>query len=121
MGAGVLPSKTEAEGEMAYVRAGFEHVIGSRDSETLYMTGPDDGNGPDLTIFFLELTFYRYVYSCEIFFYPDSIELGVMLKLILESIAEDVHASSVASKKDADEQVRKLKNHLVATQYETYL
>ncbi|XP_065023382.1 protein MIZU-KUSSEI 1-like [Musa acuminata AAA Group] len=55
MGAGVLPSKSDAEGEMAYVRAGFEHVIGSRDSETLYMTGPDDGDGPDLTIFFVRL------------------------------------------------------------------
>ncbi|WOK91605.1 hypothetical protein Cni_G00296 [Canna indica] len=55
MGAGVLPARTEAEEELAYVRAGFDHVIGSRDSETLYMTGPDDGNGPDLTIFFVRL------------------------------------------------------------------
>ncbi|URE10173.1 hypothetical protein MUK42_04678 [Musa troglodytarum] len=39
MGAGVLPGRSEEEGpdgEMAYVRAGFEHVVGSRDSETLF-------------------------------------------------------------------------------------
>lgn len=58
MGAGVLPVKSDMEGqegEMAYVRAGFEHIIGSRDSETLYMIGPEGGNGPELTIFFVRI------------------------------------------------------------------
>ena len=58
MGAGVLPGKSEKEGpdgEMAYMRASFEHVVGSRDSETLYMFGPEGNNGPDLSIFFLRV------------------------------------------------------------------
>lgn len=58
MGAGVLPGRSETEGpnaELAYVRAFFEHVIGSRDSETLYMISPDGRNGPELTIFFVRI------------------------------------------------------------------
>ncbi|ESW09592.1 hypothetical protein PHAVU_009G139800 [Phaseolus vulgaris] len=67
MGAGVLPSRSEVEeggdsgggegGELAYMRAPFEHVVGSKDSETLYMMSPDlQGNsGPDLTIFFVRV------------------------------------------------------------------
>ncbi|CAJ1974593.1 unnamed protein product [Sphenostylis stenocarpa] len=63
MGAGVLPLKSEADdgggdgGELAYMRAPFEHVVGSKDSETLYMMSPDlQGNsGPDLTIFFVRV------------------------------------------------------------------
>lgn len=58
MGAGVLPGKSETEGpdgEVAYMRANFEHVVGSRDSETLYMISPEGKNGPDLTIFFVRI------------------------------------------------------------------
>ncbi|KAJ3677337.1 hypothetical protein LUZ60_003061 [Juncus effusus] len=58
MGAGVLPGKSDVEGpdgEMTYVRAYFEHVVGSRDSETLYMLSPDGRNGPELTIFFVRI------------------------------------------------------------------
>lgn len=58
MGAGVLPGSSEtegAEGELAYVRAFFEHVVGSRDSETLYMISPDGRNGPELTLFFVRI------------------------------------------------------------------
>ncbi|KAK1256580.1 hypothetical protein QJS04_geneDACA024543 [Acorus gramineus] len=60
MGAGVLPSATDAtlaaeDGEMAYMRAHFERVVGSRDSETLYMLSPDGNNGPDLTIFLVRI------------------------------------------------------------------
>ncbi|KAK6118410.1 hypothetical protein DH2020_047827 [Rehmannia glutinosa] len=58
MGAGVLPPRTEAEGadgEMAYVRGHFERVVGSKDSETLYMLSPDGNNGPDLSIFFVRI------------------------------------------------------------------
>lgn len=58
VGAGVLPGRSETEGpdgEMTYMRADFEHVVGSRDSETLYMFGPEGNNGPDLTIFFVRL------------------------------------------------------------------
>jgi len=58
MGAGVLPGKSEAEGpdgEMAYMRAYFERVVGSKDSETLYMLSPDGNNGPELSIFFVRI------------------------------------------------------------------
>ncbi|TKY73904.1 MIZU-KUSSEI 1 [Spatholobus suberectus] len=57
MGAGVLPLRSDVEGgELAYMRAPFEHVVGSRDSETLYMLSPDLANtGPDLTIFFVRV------------------------------------------------------------------
>lgn len=58
MGAGVLPGRSETEGpdgEIAYIRAHFERVVGSRDSETLYMLSPDGNNGPELSIFFVRL------------------------------------------------------------------
>ncbi|KAG4389733.1 hypothetical protein AAZX31_06G139600 [Glycine max] len=61
MGAGVLPVRADVDdadggGELAYMRAPFEHVVGSRDSETLYMLSPDQGNsGPDVTIFFVRI------------------------------------------------------------------
>jgi uncharacterized protein (TIGR01570 family) len=59
MGAGVVPMKNEADnvdGELAYMRASFEHVVGSKDSETLYMLSPDgNNNGPELTIFFVRI------------------------------------------------------------------
>ncbi|KAI5669989.1 hypothetical protein M9H77_19842 [Catharanthus roseus] len=58
MGAGVLPGKSETEGqdgEMAYMRAYFDRVIGSKDSETLYMLSPDGNNGPELSIFFVRI------------------------------------------------------------------
>ncbi|XP_058077507.1 protein MIZU-KUSSEI 1 [Magnolia sinica] len=58
MGAGVLPGNSESEGpegELAYMRAHFERVVGSKDSETLYMLSPDGSNGPELSIFFVRL------------------------------------------------------------------
>jgi uncharacterized protein (TIGR01570 family) len=59
MGAGIVPMKNEVEntdGELAYMRASFEHVIGSKDSETLYMLSPEgNDNGPELTIFFVRI------------------------------------------------------------------
>ncbi|KAF7130736.1 hypothetical protein RHSIM_Rhsim10G0151100 [Rhododendron simsii] len=54
MGAGVLPGKSDVEGpdgELAYMRAHFERVVGSKDSETLYLLSPDGNNGPELSIF----------------------------------------------------------------------
>ncbi|KAK1371652.1 Protein MIZU-KUSSEI [Heracleum sosnowskyi] len=59
MGVGVLPSvDPEVEGpdnEMAYLRAHFDRVVGSKDSETLYMLSPDGNNGPELSIFFHQI------------------------------------------------------------------
>ncbi|XP_074301185.1 protein MIZU-KUSSEI 1-like [Silene latifolia] len=60
MGIGVLPASEFSEGEdpedeLPYVRAHFEHVVGSRDSETLYMICPDGNNVPELSIFFVRI------------------------------------------------------------------
>lgn len=59
MGAGVLP-KAEEEGEgeeeVMYMRAKFERVIGSKDSEVFYMINPDGkGGGAELSIYFLRV------------------------------------------------------------------
>jgi uncharacterized protein (TIGR01570 family) len=56
MGAGVLPAAPEKEGgvpagpdgELTYVRARVERVVGSKDSEAFYMINPEEGgNGAD--------------------------------------------------------------------------
>lgn len=55
MGAGVLPNPSEKEtsdGELTYMRARFEKVVGSKDSEALYMINPDGAAAPELSIFF---------------------------------------------------------------------
>ncbi|GJN03787.1 hypothetical protein PR202_ga21266 [Eleusine coracana subsp. coracana] len=59
MGAGVLPpppasSGSGTDGEITYMRASVERVVGSKDSEAFYMINPDDGGGdsaPELSIF----------------------------------------------------------------------
>ncbi|KAL9233831.1 hypothetical protein vseg_008777 [Gypsophila vaccaria] len=58
MGAGVLPSNEANEshdGELTYMRAYFERVVGSKDSETYYMVNPNGGSGPELGIFFVRV------------------------------------------------------------------
>ncbi|PKI76327.1 hypothetical protein CRG98_003249 [Punica granatum] len=58
MGAGVLPGNSDVEGpdgELAYMRAHFERVVGSKDSETLYMLSPEGNTGPELSIFFVRI------------------------------------------------------------------
>ncbi|XP_055818265.1 protein MIZU-KUSSEI 1 [Solanum dulcamara] len=59
MGAGVLPPRSDVEGhvddEMTYMRAHFERVVGSKDSETLYMLSPDGKSEPELSIFFVRI------------------------------------------------------------------
>ncbi|CAO2182584.1 unnamed protein product [Urochloa humidicola] len=65
-GAGVLPAgvvgagtaaATEGQeaGDLAYMRAHFDRVVGSRDSESFYMLNPDGNNGPELSIFFIRI------------------------------------------------------------------
>ncbi|XP_047325216.1 protein MIZU-KUSSEI 1-like [Impatiens glandulifera] len=54
MGAGVLPA-LDGDGELAYVRAHYERVVGSKDSETFYMLSPDGRNVPELSIFFVRI------------------------------------------------------------------
>ncbi|KAL2898152.1 Protein MIZU-KUSSEI 1 [Bienertia sinuspersici] len=58
MGAGVLPSgdgNETPDGELTYMRAFFERVVGSKDSETYYMMNPDGNGGPELSIFFVRI------------------------------------------------------------------
>ncbi|XVF75771.1 hypothetical protein PTKIN_Ptkin13bG0213800 [Pterospermum kingtungense] len=61
VGAGVIPVVDDArkgggnEGELLYMRARFERVVGSRDSEAFYMMNPDNNGGPELSIFFLRM------------------------------------------------------------------
>ncbi|KAL7091090.1 hypothetical protein ACP275_12G083600 [Erythranthe tilingii] len=54
MGAGVLPG-SESDGEMMYMRAKFERVVGSKDSEAFYMMNPDGNGGPELSIYLLRV------------------------------------------------------------------
>jgi uncharacterized protein (TIGR01570 family) len=60
MGAGVIPgtdNRAEAgpEGELMYMRAKFERVVGSRDSEAFYMMNPDSNGVPELSIYLLRV------------------------------------------------------------------
>nr|CAB3467980.1 unnamed protein product [Digitaria exilis] len=61
VGAGVLPdsggsSGGGGEGDLMYMRAKFERVVGSRDSEAFYMVNPDGaGGGPELSIYLLRV------------------------------------------------------------------
>ncbi|KAE8711012.1 Protein MIZU-KUSSEI 1 [Hibiscus syriacus] len=60
-GAGVIPVVDDggkgggSEGELLYMRAKFERVVGSRDSEAFYMLNPDNNGGPELSIFLLRI------------------------------------------------------------------
>lgn len=64
VGAGVLPGDVvdapagvETDGEVAYMRAGFDRVIGSKDSESFYMVNPEGGagGGTELSIFLVRV------------------------------------------------------------------
>lgn len=62
VGAGVIPVLDVARkeeglglGELLYMRARFERVVGSRDSEAFYMMNPDGNGGPELSVFLLRL------------------------------------------------------------------
>ncbi|KAF5193025.1 Mizu-kussei [Thalictrum thalictroides] len=52
MGAGVLPgSGSKSDGELMYMRAKFERVVGSKHTEAFYMMNPDGTGGPELSIY----------------------------------------------------------------------
>lgn len=61
VGAGVIPvldgGKVESatQGELLFMRARFERVVGGRDSEAFYMLNPDGNGGPELSIFLLRI------------------------------------------------------------------
>lgn len=56
-GVGLLPPDMAdpQDGELSYMRAYFERVVGSKDSETFYMMMPEGNNGPELSVFFVRL------------------------------------------------------------------
>ncbi|XP_055808668.1 protein MIZU-KUSSEI 1-like [Solanum dulcamara] len=59
IGAGVIPvvgdgrKDGETDGELMYMRANFERVVGNRDSEAFYMMNLDGNGGPELSIFLI--------------------------------------------------------------------
>ncbi|XP_054779729.1 protein MIZU-KUSSEI 1 [Prosopis cineraria] len=56
VGAGVLPSglKTDSVSEeLMYMRANYEHVVGSADSESFHLINPDESPGQELSVFLL--------------------------------------------------------------------
>ncbi|XP_004508591.1 protein MIZU-KUSSEI 1 [Cicer arietinum] len=57
MGAGVLPSAEAgcSDGEVMYMRARFERIVGSRDSEAFYMMNPDSNGAPELSVYLLRV------------------------------------------------------------------
>jgi uncharacterized protein (TIGR01570 family) len=59
VGAGVLPDDSAdagaGEGDLMYMRARFERVVGSRDSEAFYMMNPDGSGVPELSIYLLRV------------------------------------------------------------------
>ncbi|XP_058727636.1 protein MIZU-KUSSEI 1-like [Vicia villosa] len=60
MGAGVLPMPSnengaEFEGEIMYMRAKYERVVGSKDSQAFYMLNPAGSGGPELSIYLLRV------------------------------------------------------------------
>ncbi|KDP20067.1 hypothetical protein JCGZ_05836 [Jatropha curcas] len=56
MGAGVLPEMgADGDGELMYMRAKFERIVGSRDSEAFYMMNPDSNGAPELSIYLLRV------------------------------------------------------------------
>ncbi|GLT44133.1 hypothetical protein SLA2020_180480 [Shorea laevis] len=59
MGAGVLPGAgaedSAGDGELMYMRAKFERIIGSRDSEAFYMMNPDSNGAPELSFYLLRV------------------------------------------------------------------
>nr|XP_043616632.1 protein MIZU-KUSSEI 1-like [Erigeron canadensis] len=60
MGAGVLPGLSEKDsafdGELTYMRARFERVAGSKDSESFHMINPEGAeNDQELSIFFVRV------------------------------------------------------------------
>ncbi|XP_043712410.1 protein MIZU-KUSSEI 1-like [Telopea speciosissima] len=54
VGAGVLPMEPKShDGDLMYLRASFERVIGSPDSESFHMINPVGSSGQELSIFLL--------------------------------------------------------------------
>ncbi|CAL9107544.1 protein MIZU-KUSSEI 1-like [Musa acuminata AAA Group] len=56
MGAGVIPGDGgSTDRDVMYMRARFERVVGSKDSEAFYMMNPDNNGGPELSVYLLRV------------------------------------------------------------------
>lgn len=53
VGAGVLPAAEEDDGDLLYLRASFDRVVGSADSESFHMRNPAGSSGQELSVFLL--------------------------------------------------------------------
>ncbi|KAG6430639.1 hypothetical protein SASPL_108711 [Salvia splendens] len=53
VGAGVIPCKFHDEKEVMYMRANYECVLGSADSESFHLINPDQLPGQELSVFLL--------------------------------------------------------------------
>ncbi|KAF7845445.1 protein MIZU-KUSSEI 1 [Senna tora] len=56
VGAGVIPSGFGSDSgseELMYMRANYEHVVGSADSESFHLINPDESPGQELSVFLL--------------------------------------------------------------------
>lgn len=53
VGAGVIPATHPSEEEIMYMRANYEHLVGSADSESFHLVNPDSCPGQDLSVFLL--------------------------------------------------------------------
>ncbi|XP_068648641.1 protein MIZU-KUSSEI 1-like [Aristolochia californica] len=54
VGAGLVPGESKSgDGDLMYLRANFERVTGSLDSESFHMINPVGSSGQELSIFFL--------------------------------------------------------------------
>lgn len=55
VGAGVIPSGSGSDerGDIMYMRANYECVVGGPDSESFHLINPDDCPGQELSIFLI--------------------------------------------------------------------
>ena len=59
VGAGVMPagfalgSEAESHQEVMYMRANYDHVVGSADSESFHLINPDQCPSQELSVFLL--------------------------------------------------------------------
>ncbi|KAF5189649.1 Mizu-kussei [Thalictrum thalictroides] len=56
VGAGVIPMVCGEEGELIYMRANYERVIGNANSESFYLINPDGGMGQEFSVFLMRST-----------------------------------------------------------------
>ncbi|KAL9226000.1 hypothetical protein vseg_001860 [Gypsophila vaccaria] len=49
------PRGVKPEGDLMYMRAKFERIVGSKDSEAFYMMNPDGNGGPELSVYLLRV------------------------------------------------------------------